>query len=260
VSLDFPFAFNAIKLIAMMARLGGFMFAFPVLNTESFPVKHRIFFLLVVSVLLMPATPPEWGAALAQTQLDMFGLALMMCVEVLLGLTVALIVTLFFDVFELVGYQFGDLMGFTMAEVIDPSSGQTNNVVTILLVQMFIIIFLVCDFHHDFLRLAAMSFSTVGPGAFVLNPEMGGSIISLVVEVYRMGFQLALPVFALNMLLNICLALISKVGEEFPVLLLSFPIKIGVGLLLIMGMLPICIYYSRLVGEMMVEWIRMLIV
>lgn len=259
MSLDFPFAFNAIKLVALIARMGGFLFAFPLFTNDNFPVRHRLFLLLVIGVMLLPVTPSNWDAALAAKQLDFFGLALMMGMETLLGLMVAMVVMIFLEVFELVGYQCSDMMGFTMAEIVDPASGQSNSVMTILITQVFFIVFLICDFHLDLLRLAAMSFTTIGPGAFYLSPEMGGSVVSLLVEVYRMGFQLALPIFALNLIVNVCLALISKVGEEFPVLMLSFPVKIGLGLIVFLGMVPIFIYYSRVVGERIIEWIQLLI-
>jgi len=259
VTLDFPFEFNAIKLLCIMCRVGAFIFSLTFIDSSDVPMRVKVSLVLGISLLLMPTLPPDWGAALVTHEVGVIALTMVLIMEVLLGLCLTLATQMFLVVLELAGQQFADGMGFTMAQTVDPSSDQSTPINTVLFSQCFVMLFFILNFHHDVIRLAALSFQSIGPGQFILEPAIGENLIYLGAEVFKLGFQLALPIFALMMLVNISLGFMAKLGEDFPVLMEAFAIRIGLGFLVMAAMAPIICYFCRLVADKMIDWFLFII-
>jgi hypothetical protein len=59
---------------------------------------------------------------------------------------------------------------------------------------------------------------------------MADSAIELGSRIFSEGFRLSLPIFAVILTINIAMALITKFAQEFQVMMLSFPLRLAVGL------------------------------
>lgn len=253
MTLDFPFGLNAVKLLCIMCRVGAFVFSLTFIDSSDVPTRVKVSLVLGISLLLLPTLPADWGANLASRETGMLTMALVMAMEMLMGLCLMLATQLFLIILDLAGEQFAQGMGFTMAQTVDPSSDQRTSVNTILFTQCFVMLFFVLNFHHDVVRLAALSFQSIGPGQFVFEPAMGENLIHLGGEVLMLGFQLSLPIFALMMLVNISLGFMAKLGQDFPVLMLAFPVRIGLGFLVMAAIAPILCYFCRLMADKIIE-------
>lgn len=150
-------------------------------------------------------------------------------------------------------------MGFSMATEIDPASGIDTPVLTIIFTQVLVIVFFALDFHHDVVRLAALSFQMIGPGQFVLENSIGENLIALGGQAIKQGFHLALPIFALMALVNLSLGFMARLGEDFPVMMLAFPVRIGLGFLVLIAMVPVLVYYCRTLAENIVDWFAFIV-
>ncbi len=259
MSLDFPFALNAIKLILVMIRIGVFIYAFPLFSGNNISNRTRIFLILIISIILMPLIPEKWGAEIISRQVDLFTFGAAILMEVILGAVLSLVVGLITMGLEVAGLQFGRNMGFYMAKAIDPATGVQTNVISVLFSKAFIIIFFVLNFHQELIRLAAYSFTVLGPGQLLLDQSLYNSLTALVSEVFLLGFMLSIPIFGLMMLVNISLGFMARVGQDFPVLMLAFPIRIGLGLIILQAIVPTLIYFCRLFAENIIYWMTFVI-
>jgi flagellar biosynthetic protein FliR len=87
------------------------------------------------------------------------------------------------------------------------------------------------------------------PGHLFLKEDHMISIIETSNDIFIHSFQLALPIIAIMFLINVCMGIISRFGEDFQVLMLSFPIRLGVGLTLLISLLPIISNYFIIYSE-----------
>lgn len=255
MNFEYPIAFSAVKLIAMMARFGAFLMAFPFFSTSTIPRRYKTLFILAIAVLLMPVVPDDWLPQAAFRNLDLFSLTVMMLSEVVLGLTIALFVLVFIEMVQFGGFIMDRDMGFIMASVFDPGSDTDSTPFSHLLVETFLIIFLIFDGHHEVIRLAAYSFQTIPPGTFMPTQEMGETLMTLSSRIFLTGMQIGFPVFAAMFILSIAMGITARIGEDFPVLELSFSIRFALGFMVVVGCLPVVVSITRQLCNEMLEWI-----
>ncbi|OGV49768.1 MAG: hypothetical protein A2X49_02835 [Lentisphaerae bacterium GWF2_52_8] len=259
MSIELPLALSVVKFVAILSRISAFMFAFPFFDSQQIPMNYKIFFSVVLSFCLMPGLPGNWSEAASFGNLDLLGLFFLIASEVILGLTISLVVLCIIEVFAFAGHVMAMDMGFLMAESIDPSTEQSSSITSQMLVQVFLVMFLIMEGHHEIIRLAAGSFETLPPGAFLVDEGMLEFLIKLGSQIFLVGMQIALPIFAVIFMSNIALGLIARFGEDFPVLDLSFAIHLGLGLIVLMAIFPIIMEICRKMNEQLLNLLSLLV-
>jgi flagellar biosynthetic protein FliR len=93
----------------------------------------------------------------------------------------------------------------------------------------------------DRILLASMvrSFRAVPLGHFALSQASSGAIVRAAAGVFLAGVELAAPVLAATMLVEIAVSLMGKLSPQLPVMNLSVPIKTICGLLILTGSLAL---------------------
>lgn len=214
-----------------LARVGSMMGAIPVFNGGQVPPQMRIGVTFAMALLVYPVvsgmmpdqtfSPLELGVLLGQ--------------EVILGLLVGFLAQLVFMAAEFAGSLIGYQMGFAAANVFDPTTQRQVALISQFQGVLAILLFLALDVHHLFLRAIVSSFTMVPPGTLNLS----GGAIPLLMEVAShsllLSIQLVAPILALLILSSLILGIMSRVFPQLNVFMLSFPLNIGVSLV-VMGM------------------------
>jgi flagellar biosynthetic protein FliR len=146
-----------------------------------------------------------------------------------------------------------------MARVIDPSSSISSTLMASVYMQLFALMFVVVNGHHQVIRLAALSFKTLGAGEFVFTNDMAINVLQLSSRIFQMGLQIAFPIFAVILLINIGMGLMARAAQGFPVLMLSFPLRLGVGLLILISTIPVVVVLARENNLQLLDWVAYLI-
>lgn len=253
MNLDIPFSVNIILFMAVMTRLGGFLMVAPVYGSPRTPVRMRLLAAILIAWLLMPVLPADWAAHVPR-DLSVVSLSLLLGSELFLGLSVGILIRALQESILIGGTLIDRDLGYAFARVFDPSRGQSLTLMSNLLMQLFVFTFLVFNLHLDWLRLAAYSFQTVPLGTFTPTMGLFSGILTLTSEMWGLAFKIALPIFTIILFLNISVGLISKFGQEFEVMMLSFPLRFSVGLLVLAGAMPAFVYVCRLLGDRMLLW------
>ncbi len=255
MNFEYDLALNYIKWLAVLSRLSAFLIAMPLFTSHNVPMRYKAAFLAVVSFLITPAVPAEWFAHPLLSNPTVISLTLFMLSEVATGLVVSLIFFAVIEIFEFGGSSIDREIGFSMAQVMDPVSSVSTTLFSNLLMQLFIIVFLIFDGHHDVLRIAMSSFKTLPPGTLLVNEATVGGVNGLVARILVVGLQLALPVIAVNLMVNIAMGILARVGEDFPVLMLSFPLRFGLGFIILIAIVPVMVSFCREANEILLQWL-----
>jgi flagellar biosynthetic protein FliR len=75
------------------------------------------------------------------------------------------------------------------------------------------------------------SFDVLPPGSILVTPRLTSQIFALSGQVFVLAIQIGAPVIAAILLVDLALALISRAAPQMNVLIVGFPLKIGVGML-----------------------------
>lgn len=151
--------------------------------------------------------------------------------EFLLGLVLAFGFHVAQGSVQTMGHIIDQQIGFAAATVFDPGSEQTQSLMSELLTLMVLIAFLALDVHHLLLNGIASTINVIPPGhTFSINSS---ALFGLVGLQFALGFALACPVILTLWLIDVVLAMSSRSLPQANVYFTAMPIKICIGLLLI---------------------------
>lgn len=215
-----------------LARIAAVFAAIPVFSGAQIPPQLRI----GVAVMFGLLTYPIVRDFIPSGSYSVLQLGLVIGAEVIFGLLVGFLAQLVFMAAEFAGAVVGYQMGFAAANIFDPSTQQQVSLLSQFQGILAILLFLALDVHHLFLEALVASFERLPPGSL----NLAGGAIPMLVEIVSQSFVLSIrimaPIMVLLMLISLTLGIMSRIFPQLNVLLLSFPLKIGVALM-VMGMI-----------------------
>ena len=227
--------------LMLLARIGSLLIVAPVLGHQSIPAVVKIALALFLSFVLYPL-----AAQKAPTMdLQLISLVIVALKEVFVGLLLGFATGLIFDGVRVAGELMGFDLGLSMATLFDPDSGQNSPVLSEFLVMVMTIVFLLINGHHFVLQGLEVSYTVVPVGGFTFNALLSQKLIGLTGGIFTVGVQLAAPVMVTSFLVNIAMGVLARVAPQINVFIVNLPIKIFVGLVVLMTVGPVMIYVFK---------------
>lgn len=213
-------------LLARMSALGA-MAGLPGFRNAA--IAPRI--VLITGLAL--AAWPGWASA-RSPRLTLGSLA----GEILLGLVAGVAVNWLQEGFTM-GFQIiGTQAGFSYASTIDPSS-QADSTVMPLAAQLAAgLLLFAAGLDRDFIRAVAASPAAYPAGSFSLDARHLAAVSGWTADSLTVALRLALPIFALLLMTDIALALLSRVQAQLQLLSLAFPLKMSAAVLAVAWLMP----------------------
>ncbi len=259
MTIDVPSSIQVVQLIAVISRISGILFfSLPALSSMHIPLKVKAGLALIISFIMLPVLPENWQQSSLYQHLTILGIILIVFSEVLLGMVISLVVRFVLESIIIGGFIIDRNVGYAMARTVDPTLDSNSTILATFMMQIFLVIFLIFDVHLDIIRLLAFSFQEVSPGSFILKSQMKDIMYTLGSQMFSLGFKIALPIFTIILFTNIAMALMARFGQEFEVMMLSFPIRIGMGLLTMSILVPVFIHIFRKINDDMIYWMRVI--
>lgn len=212
-----------------LARVAGFMSAIPVFFGAQAPVQVKTALTLVTAIVLFPVMGPFSSVI----PFEPIPFSLFVVNELLLGAIIGLVARFIFTAVQFGGTVIGFQMGFGMANVLDPQSGQQTALISQFQNVFAILIFLSLDGHHLLINTAVRSFELLPPGQLNLSDHAVPYLFELSSHMFLLGVQFSAPVIAILLLSGLCLGILSRVFPQLNVFLLSFPLNISISLIVI---------------------------
>jgi flagellar biosynthetic protein FliR len=214
-------------------RLGAMMTLAPILGHRSLPIPHRAGLAGLLALVLAPLLARPAGTA----SMDMLGLTLAIAGEIFVGLTIGFVATLALAAVEIAAEVAGLQMGFGIASIFDPAMSEQGTVFSRFQSTMTLLIFLAVNGHHLLIRAVAASFHRIGPGG-MLDAAVAGGVVSLGGKLLRSGLELAAPLVAILMVVNVALALLGRVAPQTNIFMVGLPLALGMGLIGLVDAMP----------------------
>ncbi len=230
--------------LLVFVRFGAMLAFAPVLGHRSIPVAHRAALGALLALLLTPVIGPSRDLNLT----TMTPLALAVMGELFVGLVIGFVAFVALAVFESAGELIGTAMGFGFTTLFDPVQAAQKTAIDRFLGLVAVLLFLTLNGHHLLIQTVASSFQRIPPGTVTLRAApLAAGIGSLGSKVFRSGLELAAPLLALLLVLNIGLALLNRVAPQTNVFAVGLPLTVGLGLVGLTETFP---YFGASVARM----------
>ena len=125
-------------------------------------------------------------------------------------------------------------IGFGFINILDPLTGEEISLLGQLQYILASLIFIVIGGPLFLLEALGDSLWLIVPGTLQFNPEIGQQVAVLFGEVFIIGIKVSAPVYWLTLLmLGVIEGLIARTVPQMNILLVGFPIRIGIGLMVL---------------------------
>lgn len=215
--------------LVVLSRVAGFIGAIPVISSAQTPARVKTAMVVVISLALFPLM----ADAVPKVNFTPTSFLLLLISELLLGLLLGLVAKLIFTAVEFGATVIGFQMGFAAANVFDPQSQRQVALISQFQNVFAILIFLSVNGHYLFLRAAVRSYELLPPGHFNFSGEAIPYLMELSSHMFTIGVQFSAPVLAVLLLSGLILGILARVFPQLNVFLISFPINIGAGFIVI---------------------------
>ncbi|HAA74799.1 TPA: flagellar type III secretion system protein FliR [Candidatus Latescibacteria bacterium] len=159
--------------------------------------------------------------------------------ELILGMLFGYTARLVFYAVQFAGEIIGIDIGFGVVNIIDPLSAEQISVIGTFKNLIAIVTFLAIDGHHVILNALIKSFEMLPLGGVHLGAGVGQSVIDTTAQVFVMAIQMAAPVITSLFLTSLALGIVARTVPQMNVFIVGFPLKIGVGVAMLMISLPL---------------------
>lgn len=217
-------------------RLATFFAVVPLLNMRNIPILVKLGLGALCALTIMPPLDPSWNVE------SLGVLALLALQEVALGFLLAFLVILVFGIVTFAGHFVDTPLGFGMASVFDPALGGQVPVFSQFYHVFAALLFFALDAHLWLIQALQYSFQIIPFGGILKLEPTFWLVMDLVQEMFIIGIQIALPVIATILLTDIGLGIIIRAVPQINVFVLGFPLKITVGLIVVVFSLPTFVY------------------
>lgn len=161
--------------------------------------------------------------------------------EVLCGLILGFVVNLIFEFVKMAGSLIDLQIGLSMMNVVDPISNQNVTIISNLTYYLAAMMFFLTDGHHILIKCLIKSFSIVPIGTGINFSNSFETILTTFIKYFEIGVRIAIPLILVILISDMAMALVSRSVPQINVMILGIPIKIIVGLLTFIALLPIII-------------------
>ena len=235
----------------LMVRTMTFLAAAPLFGWKSLPRMVKVGISMIVTIFFAAITPMPDLSAFTGSQL---GVLVLLLREAVLGIGLGLAISLVYNAVVVGGRIISVQMGLFEAGIIDPALGEGNQSVAMFMDMLFAVVFLMSGGHHLMLLLLNGSFGAFPVGEPIDVAAMAELVLDASSFMLLLGLKLAAPVLAGFFVLSVVLGVLSRVLPEMNVLMMSLPLRCGLGFVLTMAIMPL----MQTVAEEMALWMSQL--
>ena len=215
-------------MVLALVRVSGVVVFAPFFSSNALPVRTKAIFVGAVAFLLAPivASLPH-----ANPQISFSSLIGELAIGLVYGLSLALLGEMLLFAGQIIGLQFS----FSLVNLMDPASNIQTPLMGELFQLMGTLVIIAGGLDRILLASLVRSFHAVPLGHFAVAPSTTTAIVRAAAGIFLAGVELAAPVLAATMLVEVALSLMGRLSPQLPVMNLTVPIKTITGLLILVG-------------------------
>jgi len=165
--------------------------------------------------------------------------------EIMTGLILGYITNLVFQAIKLAGAWMDIHAGFSMVNVLDPTSQTMSTLLGNLSYFVSLAFFFIIDGHHVIIKMLVESINVIPIGKTIVFQETLMGVMQTIFNYFTLGVKIAIPLVLIIVITDVCLGLISRTVPTIPIMIFGMPIKNLLGLVTYIILLPLML---KLVG------------
>ena len=230
-----------VKGILIYLRIMAILFTAPIFSNNALPPISKLFLALVLTYIVFFFVDD----INAEVNENFLLLILLGFKEIITGTIMGFMLNFVFYGISYAGTLLGFDMGLSIAEAFDHNTETSSNVIGQILSIAAVIIFFLVNGHHYIITAVASSFQIIPIGFFTINYEVYQLLVNYSAGIFVIAVKIASPIMVSFFLVNIASGIIARVVQGMNVFFVLAPLKIIMGLLLLISVTPIYVYVIK---------------
>ena len=218
--------------LLLTMRFGSAIVTMPVFSSPGVPARVKATLVLSFAVLLAPVAQTISGTQLALTAPALLS-------EVVVGLCFGLTLAFLNEALLFAASLMGTAFSFSLANLLDPNSMVETEVLGTVLSWLGVLALLAAGLHRTMLAALMRTLIIVPLGHAPAAMHTGAELSSMASGIFLSGVQMAGPVVAAALLIEIAIGIVSRMAPALPAHIASVPIKTLVSYCVLIGSLAL---------------------
>ena len=226
-------------------RVGAMLSVMPIIGGKNTIAITRIGLGLVIASIIYSSDIQFLPETFIYNSTIEYGILVVK--EIFVGLIIGYVTYFIFNAAYLAGFFTDQQIGYAMANMYDPTSRTQIPITGNLYYFAICVLFIINKGHYLLINSIFYSFKAIpiSTANLIGNGKLFYIILNLIIEFFKIGLSIALPIFGVILVIDIALGVMVKAVPKMNVFIIGMPAKALVGLIAIWIILPVFsqIYY-----------------
>lgn len=241
---------NAAELAAfvlVLLRVSVVLVMAPIFGGSTVITQIKAALALVLTFAIAPMV--EYSADMMP--MTWFGFLFLGVGELMLGFAMGFMVRLILEAANVAGEYMSVQMGLSMLNTMDPQSGGSVPLLSLLIHLIVSLVFLYANGHMLVIKAMADSFKVAPPGLLHLwRPDMFTEVVRAMMGMYVLALKMAAPVIGILFCIKAGFGIAAKAVPQMNILFVGIPVYIIVGFLVMGFGMP---WWPQMLGRALLE-------
>lgn len=225
-------------------RIAAFISVLPLFGSQMVPVRVRLILTIVLTLITAPMITVNLQPDLS------VAMVLVVMQQILIGVSLAFVLVIFFHIFALAGQMLALQMGLGFASMIDPSNGVSVPIVSQFYTILVGLLFLTFGGHLVAIEAIVESFKVIPINEMWRFDKAAAQLITLGSWLFAAALLMALPAVVAILIVNLAFGVMTRAAPQLNIFSLGFPFTLMFGLFIIwVSMQGFLVQYEQLSVE-----------
>jgi len=218
----------------VLIRVSAIFIISPIFGRKQIPSLFKIGLSFIIALIITPLINFDQ----IEKYNDIFSYCGIVLLEFITGLIIGFIAYIIFSSLYIAGQLIDMQIGFGMVSILDPNSNIQLPVMANFYSMIALTIFLIADGHHMIISSLFYSYKVIPIGQSIIDEAVLRNFVLIFSDVFALGFKIAMPVIATILITDIGLGILSKSAPQMNVFVVGMPIKIFIGIVIVVISMP----------------------
>lgn len=216
--------------LLIFIRMTGLFILSPIFGRNNLPAIFKIGFSFFLAVIFVNVN--DIPTVSMSSNITLY--ALYIIKELIVGLVIGYATYVIMSAIYLAGQMIDMQVGFGSVNVLDATSNIQVPLTSNFYYMYIILIFLTLNGHFYIIQALFRSFEVIPIDMMGFNPDFTPEVIDIMQEMFEIALRIAAPIIATIFVADVVLGVLSRTIPQMNVFQLGMPLKIIIGLAVIM--------------------------
>ncbi|EKE04246.1 MAG: Flagellar biosynthetic protein fliR [uncultured bacterium] len=241
---------SMIVFILVISRISGMLATAPLFSTFPIPMQVKAGLAAMTAFIIYPIV---LSTSTFPVPHDLLTLMLMVSRELFIGILLGFCAQLIFVGIQIGGQLLSMQMGLAISQTLDPVTRQQVPIIGQFYLYIASLAFIFLNGPQWLFSTIFATYKTIPMGlSFEFTADMTQKILLFTSQIFSIAFGIVMPLFAILFLIDIALGFTSKLMPQMNIFMVSIPLKIILGLIIMNLFMPTtAVYLSSLIERLL---------